>query len=122
MGVLDREDRDKYNDIGLKEGEGIEMSTTVLPFSFALNTYLCVYSNHRISSNISIRALQSVPKLTTPFVTSGAWKMPSPRLASVNGQIFTPPPALTKSNNWSGLECVQCTATNRDNWSILKES
>ena len=30
LGVLERGERDKYNDTGLKEGEGIEMSTTVL--------------------------------------------------------------------------------------------
>ena len=30
LGVLDREKRDKYNERGLKEGGGIEMSTTVL--------------------------------------------------------------------------------------------
>jgi len=30
LGVLEREDRDKYNETGLKKGEGIEMSTTVL--------------------------------------------------------------------------------------------
>ena len=31
LGVLDRGDRDKENETGLKEGGGIEMSTTVLP-------------------------------------------------------------------------------------------
>ena len=31
LGVLDRKDRDNDNEIGLKEGGGIEMSTTVLP-------------------------------------------------------------------------------------------
>jgi hypothetical protein len=31
LGVLDRGDRGKENEIGLKEGGGIEMSTTVLP-------------------------------------------------------------------------------------------
>ena len=31
LGVLDRGNRDKNNSIGLKEGVGIEMSTTVLP-------------------------------------------------------------------------------------------
>ena len=31
LGVLEREDRDKNNATGLKEGGGIEMSTTVLP-------------------------------------------------------------------------------------------
>ena len=31
LGVLERGDRDKSNETGLKEGEGIEMSTTVLP-------------------------------------------------------------------------------------------
>jgi len=30
LGVLERGDRDKDNEIGLKEGGGIEMSTTVL--------------------------------------------------------------------------------------------
>ena len=30
LGVLDREKRDKNNKTGLKEGRGIEMSTTVL--------------------------------------------------------------------------------------------
>ena len=31
LGVLDRRDRDKDNETGLKEEIGIEMSTTVLP-------------------------------------------------------------------------------------------
>ena len=31
LGVLEREDRDKDSETGLKEGRGIEMSTTVLP-------------------------------------------------------------------------------------------
>ena len=31
LGVLNRGDRDKENETGLKEGGGIEMSTTVLP-------------------------------------------------------------------------------------------
>ena len=31
LGVLDREERDKYNETSLKEGGGIKMSTTVLP-------------------------------------------------------------------------------------------
>ena len=31
LGVLDRGDRDNDNETGLKEGGGIEMSTTVLP-------------------------------------------------------------------------------------------
>ena len=31
LGVLDRGERDKGNETGLKEGKGIEMSTTVLP-------------------------------------------------------------------------------------------
>ena len=45
LGVLEREDRDKDSETGLKEGGGIEMSTTVLPLrdarSFAKNTYRC---------------------------------------------------------------------------------
>ena len=53
LGVLDRGDRDKDNETGLKEGGVIEMSTTVLPFAmhalFALNTYLaCVARLHRL--------------------------------------------------------------------------
>ena len=31
LGVLDRGEREKDNEIGLKEGRGLEMSTTVLP-------------------------------------------------------------------------------------------
>ena len=43
LGILDRGDRDKGNEIGLKEGGGIEMSTTVLHSRCSLlrlNTYL----------------------------------------------------------------------------------
>ena len=36
LGVLDRGDREKDNEIGLKEGGGIEMSTTVLHSRTAL--------------------------------------------------------------------------------------
>ena len=49
LGVLERGDRDKDYETGLKEGGGIEMSTTVLSIIamhalFALNTYrdLCI--------------------------------------------------------------------------------
>ena len=48
LGVLDREDRDKGNETGFKEGGGIEMSTTVLSiyamhalFRFELLTIHC---------------------------------------------------------------------------------
>ena len=41
LGVLEREDRDKNNATGLKEGGGIEMSTTVL-YSRAAPS-LCIY-------------------------------------------------------------------------------
>ena len=37
LGVLERAERDKYNETGLKEGEGIEMSTTVLHSRAALS-------------------------------------------------------------------------------------
>jgi len=40
LGVLDRGDRDKYNEISLKEGGVIEMSTTVLPFTITIFTIL----------------------------------------------------------------------------------
>ena len=43
LGVLDRRERDKDNEIGLKEGGVIEIETTVLPLrdarSLRLNTY-----------------------------------------------------------------------------------
>jgi len=45
VGVLDRGDRDKYNETGLKEGGEIEMSTTVLHSraapSLEILTFLC---------------------------------------------------------------------------------
>ena len=37
MGILDRGERDKYNETGLKEGGVIEMSTTVLHSRAALS-------------------------------------------------------------------------------------
>ena len=44
LGVLNRGERENDNEIGLKEGGGIEMSTTVLPLrdarSLRLNTHL----------------------------------------------------------------------------------
>ena len=33
LGVLERGDRENDNETGLKEGGGIEMSTTVLPYT-----------------------------------------------------------------------------------------
>ena len=51
LGVLDRGERGDDNGTGLKEGGGVEMSTTVLPLrSLRLNTYLrhqCNYQNRR---------------------------------------------------------------------------
>ena len=48
LGVLEREDRDKNNATGLKEGGGIEMSTTVLHSRAApsLLIYLPVVIRH----------------------------------------------------------------------------
>jgi len=47
LGVLDRGERDKGNEPGLKEGRGIQILTTVLPLrdarSFALNTNPCCW-------------------------------------------------------------------------------
>ena len=44
LGVLDRGDRDKDNETGLKEGGGTEMSTTVLSI-YAMHTlfHFCIY-------------------------------------------------------------------------------
>ena len=47
LGVLDREDRDKDNEICLKEGRAIEMSTTVLPFAM-LALFACSYQMSKI--------------------------------------------------------------------------
>ena len=43
LGILDRGERDKNNETGLKEGGGIEMSTTVLPFAMLAPFALCTY-------------------------------------------------------------------------------
>jgi len=40
LGVLDQGKRGDDNETGLKEGEGIEMSTTVLPFTLTIITIL----------------------------------------------------------------------------------
>ena len=45
LGVLDRKDREKDNETGLKERGGIEMSTTVVPLRvplLRLNTHHCI--------------------------------------------------------------------------------
>ena len=43
LGVLDRGERDKNNEIGLKEEGVIEMSTTVLPLRDARSLHFCIY-------------------------------------------------------------------------------
>ena len=61
LGVLERGDRDKNNETGLKEGGGIEMSTTVLPlrdarslrFTYRVKFGLAPYRN----SNSTVRCL-----------------------------------------------------------------
>ena len=52
LGVLDRGERDKDSETGLKERGGIEMSTTVLPLRNARSLSLCIYSpaNARMTS------------------------------------------------------------------------
>jgi len=42
LGVLERGDRDKTNETGLKEGGGIQMSTTVLPLRDARSLSLLI--------------------------------------------------------------------------------
>ena len=42
LGVLDTGKRGKDNEIGLKEGGGVEMSTTVLPFTITIITTIIV--------------------------------------------------------------------------------
>ena len=43
LGVLERGKRDQDNEIGLKEGGVIEMSTTVLPSRDARSLRFCIY-------------------------------------------------------------------------------
>ena len=44
LGVLERGERDNYNETGLKEGGGIEMSTTVLHYAMhALLRFVFTY-------------------------------------------------------------------------------
>jgi len=56
LGVLDRGERDKGNATGLKEGRGIEMSTTVLPLrdarspSLEVLTWIIFFSSHNDST------------------------------------------------------------------------
>jgi len=50
LGVLERGERDKVDETGLKEGGGIEMSTTVLPFTITIFTIY--YSDTIILSNL----------------------------------------------------------------------
>ena len=47
LGVLERRDRHNHNETGLKEGGGIEMSTTVLPFTI---TIITIYYSDTINS------------------------------------------------------------------------
>ena len=49
LGVLERGDRDKANETGLKKGGGIEMSTTVLPLRDARSIRLKYSPCHAIS-------------------------------------------------------------------------
>jgi len=47
LGVSERGEREKYNATGLKEGGGIEMSTTVLPFTIMIITiYYSAHNKH----------------------------------------------------------------------------
>ena len=67
MGVLDREERDKDNEIGLKGREGgIEMSTSVLPLRdmlalFAFFIYLAVLFTIQYSSVFQPPVMASFP-------------------------------------------------------------
>ena len=53
LGVLDRGERGKYNETGLKEGGGIEMSTTVL--HYAMLAPSLKYSPNRQIRNVPTR-------------------------------------------------------------------
>ena len=53
LGVLDRGECDKYNEIGLKKGGGIEMSTTVLSIYAMLSlSFAFEYSPSPIPSSL----------------------------------------------------------------------
>ena len=55
MGVLNREERDKINETGLKEGGGIEMSTTVLPLRDA-RSFRFVFTYLRLFDKLATRS------------------------------------------------------------------
>ena len=46
LGVLERGERDKNNETGLKEGGGIEMSTTVLSITRCTLSFAFVFAYH----------------------------------------------------------------------------
>ena len=46
LDVLDRGERDKYNETGLEEGRGIQMSTTVLPTITIITIYYSAHNKH----------------------------------------------------------------------------
>ena len=48
LGVLERGDRENDNETGLKEGGGIEMSTTVLPYTRCTLSFAFVFTYHFI--------------------------------------------------------------------------
>ena len=66
LGVLERGDRDKKNAIGLKEGGGIEMSTTVLHSRAAPSLeYLPLLTQHFPGEFISIEHVAPHPMRTS---------------------------------------------------------
>ena len=59
LGVLEREDRGKENETGLKEGGGREMPTTVLPLRDARSLrFEYLQYQHYLSSLPSLRSLR----------------------------------------------------------------
>ena len=87
MGVLDTGERDAGYETGLKEGSGIEMSTTVLSIYamhalFALNTYLNVFALPN-ASNIGFdcnncRSIKAcLPLLLSPATSKGLLAPPN---------------------------------------------
>ena len=88
MGVLDRGERDKDTETGLKEGRVIKIETTVLPFAM-LAPSLCIYSPLILLISPTFH-LHSPLRLPIPCLMS--------RMASIKGtRCFSHSPA--SSNN-----------------------
>ena len=73
LGVLDREERDKHNEIGLKEGGGIEMSIYSAPLRDARSlSLLCLLTSTVALKPHSISGASGFLRLILPAASTTA--------------------------------------------------